>query len=311
MPTDGTRSTGNGGGQPGPDAHSSSAAAVPQLPAANDQPMPDARARRAGGAVNGQTTPSAQGRRAAAAPPGLPAADVAPVPTPQARREHDGGRPAREPATPSADALVSDPSVPLRLAADSLLDVERLRIATENRIRALSEIPGWELTPAALRWQAHLADLRALEHQVELELVRALRHHPLGQWVKRTVGIGEKQGARLLGALGDPAWNALEQRPRRGPAELWAFCGYVPGQRRRKGERSNWNAAAKMRAYLVAESCVKQRHSPYRPVYDAARASWAERQVPDAHKHAHGLRLVAKAVLRDMWMEAMRLREVA
>lgn len=214
---------------------------------------------------------------------------------------------------PGCDAhpspVAADPAVPLRLAADSLLDVERLRVATENRIRALSEIPGWDLTPAAVRWQGHLADLQALEHQVQLEMIRALRDHPLGPWVRRTVGVGEKQGARLLGALGDPAWNSLEGRPRRGPAELWAFSGYAPGQRRRKGEKSNWNAQAKMRAFLVAESCIKQMHSPYRPVYDAARASWAGRETSDAHKHAHALRLVAKAVLRDLWVEAMRLHE--
>lgn len=209
-------------------------------------------------------------------------------------------------------AAVADPStIALRLAADTLLDVERLRIATANRIRALSEIPQWEATPAALRWEAHLAALQDLERQVTRELEHAMKAHPLGPFVVRTVGLGLKQTGRLIGALGDPSWNSLEDRPRRGPAELWAFCGYAPGQRRRKGVRSNWNAQAKMRAYLVAESCIKQRTSPYRPVYDAARANWSGREVTDGHAHAHALRLVAKAVLRDLWVEAMRLREGA
>jgi hypothetical protein len=206
--------------------------------------------------------------------------------------------------------VAADPTlIALRLAADTLLDVEGLRTATENRIRALGEIPDWELTPAALRWDAHLTGLRDLEKQVTRELEQAVKQHPLGPFVQRTIGLGLKQAGRLIGALGDPSWNALEGRPRRGPAELWAFCGYAPEQKRRKGVRSNWNAEAKARAHLVAKSCMRQRHGPYRAVYDAARANWAGRDgVTDGHAHAHALRLVAKAVLRDLWVESMQLR---
>jgi hypothetical protein len=207
-----------------------------------------------------------------------------------------------------ARLVAADPSVPLRLAADTLNDVEQLRIATENRIRAMRDVPGWESSPAALRWSLHLAALADLERAVTRELEHAMRAHPLGAWVRSTVGLGLKQTGRLIGALGDPAWNARDERPRRGPAELWAFAGYAPGQRRRKGVRSNWNAEAKMRAYLIAESCLKQRHSPYRKVYDDSRAHWSGRDVSDGHAHNHALRLVAKAVLRDLWVEAMRIR---
>jgi hypothetical protein len=64
-----------------------------------------------------------------------------------------------------------------------------------------------------------------------------------------------------------------------------------------------------MRAFLVAESCIKHRTSPYRTVYDAARLSWADRDTSDGHKHNHALRLVAKAVLKDLWIEGRRLHE--
>jgi len=52
---------------------------------------------------------------------------------------------------------------------------------------------------------------------------------------------------------------------------------------------------------------VKCRTSPYRVVYDEARANWAERDVKDGHKHSHALRLVAKAVLRDLFLEARKV----
>jgi len=198
-------------------------------------------------------------------------------------------------------------------------DIENVRKATANRLGAM-EREG----VGGVQYESQLEALERIEHQAILELQRAMRRHPLGPWVKRTVGVGEKQAARLIAAIGDVCWNHAEDRPRRGPAELWAYCGYRPDQKRRKGVQSNWNADAKMRAFLIAESCIKQtgsggatdaaepsrdarRPSPYRVVYDAARLSWAERDTTDLHRHNHALRCVAKAVLRDMFLEAKRL----
>lgn len=209
----------------------------------------------------------------------------------------------------SAGAPPSDPADALLLiCADALDDLERVRIANENRLRSLRDVKGMGGTTAEARLESLTGGLAELEHGATLELQRAMRAHPLGAWVKGQVGIGLKQGARLIASIGDPAWNYAEDRPRRGPAELWAYCGYAPGQKRQKGVRSNWNAQAKMRAYLIAESCIKHSHSPYRKVYDAARASWAERDTSDGHKHNHALRRVAKEILKDLWREARRLR---
>jgi hypothetical protein len=93
--------------------------------------------------------------------------------------------------------------------------------------------------------------------------------------------------------------------------------------KRRKGQRANWSTVAKMRAYLIAESCMKQRRSPYRGLYDRRKAATADRihRVPcpqcdgkgatadgtpwrDGHRHADALRIVAKAILRDLWLAA-------
>lgn len=255
-----------------------------------------------------------------------------------------------------ADAL-------LLIYADLLDDLERVRLDTENRVRSLGD---YGLANARLIDMT--ARLKAEEHGAELELKRALRTHPLGPWVKRTVGIGEKQGARLLAAIGDPYWNTLHDRPRT-VSELWAYCGYHvlnPGRqsadtqrssagvdplapsrsnsearreiaggdpssdtahgvpdtqpqtggvapKRRKGQKANWNATAKMRAYLCAESCIKQRHSPYRAVYDARRAHTADThpEWTDGHSHNDALRVVAKEILKDLWREAKAIHEDA
>lgn len=361
-------------GHPSIDTQVLDAAAVPP-PGSSERPTPIQVAARAGTLDSGQGSSDTHRVLAAAVTP--PGPSRPPTPTED---------PAR------ADAL-------LLICADLLGDLEATRIANANRLRALTtpEIVGDKGgtfgkgigdLPEVARIAGLVDSLAALEHGAELELKRALRKHPYGAWVKATAGVGEKQGARLLAAIGDPYIHPLHDRPRT-VSELWAFAGYHvlpvagqntsatqrlgadggqplhPGQApidthtagagvdpssdpgraphdaqwptagvapsRRKGVRANWNAAARMRAYLVAEACMKCRTSPYRAVYDNGRAKYAEsthnapcvRCGPSGHpaptgsplslghQHARALRLVAKAVLRDLWLEGRRLHEAA
>lgn len=113
--------------------------------------------------------------------------------------------------------------------------------------------------------------------------------------------------------------------------------------RRQRGTKANWSTKAKMRAYLIAESCGKQlvkpctvgehvddcRCSPYRLLYEQRKAATEGRThavacvrcgpagkpahpgTPwsDGHRHADALRIVAKRILRDLWREAKRIHE--
>lgn len=226
----------------------------------------------------------------------------------------------------------------IALQALTLDGIEELRIATENRVRALTrdeadsdgEIRGLGLNildPRVQRAFEMLETLKQLEHQSVLELQRSIRKHPLYDWVKRNKGIGEKQASRLLAAIGDPYWHTLEDRPRT-VSELWAYCGYRVddgvAQRRKKGTQANWSATAKARAYLTAASCVKATGGHYRSVYDAARAHYTDAvhthdcvrcgpagkpalagtPLSLGHQHARAVRKVAKEILKDLWIEA-------
>jgi hypothetical protein len=209
------------------------------------------------------------------------------------------------------------------MAAEILDDLEKVRIANENRLRQLTRDEedkdgvrrgfGWPVSRSEIICLQILIDaLVDLEHKAELNLKRLMRKHPLGPWVKNAHGVGEKQAARLLAAIGDPYWNDTHNRPCT-VSELWAYCGYhtLPADQtildtqvalvggvqtgsnpdqnikdtqallvrvaaaRVRGQKSNWSSTAKMRAYLIAESIVKAGGS-YREIYDAGRIKYAE-----------------------------------
>ena len=202
-------------------------------------------------------------------------------------------------------------------------DLEQQRIASENRLRILTTsepdedgvIRGFGLNerhPDVARLASLNEGLKALEHEAELGLKAAFRRCAIHPWVRTQVGLGEKQAARLLAAIGDPYINSSTGKPRTVSA-LWAYSGLhvIEGgaARRRKGVQSNWSTEAKTRAYLCATSCIKQAHSPYREVY-LQRREHTLLSHPDwtaGHSHADGLRVVSKEILKQMWREARRL----
>lgn len=236
-------------------------------------------------------------------------------------------------------AILRDPF--LALLADAVDDLERVRIASENRYRQLTrstedadgEERGFGLTdavPEVLRVRQVVEGLVDLEHKAVLNLQRQIRKHPLWiAWGKDAKGVGEKQLARLLATIGDPYWNDLHQRPRT-VSELWAYSGFsvIDGasQRRTKGAKVNWSPDARMRTWLITGACLKaQGH--HAEIYYAAREKYAEathhvecvRCGPKgrpalagsplslAHQHARALRAIAKEVLKDLWLTAMEI----
>ena len=229
----------------------------------------------------------------------------------------------------------------LAFAASVLDDIERVRIANENRVRQMTRtepdedgiVRGFGMPddhPDVEMMREMVTALSTIEATATKNLQRRMRKHPLHATTSRMRGVGDKQVARLLAAIGDPHWHNAEERPRT-VSELWAYCGFKPGQKRQRGVKSNWSQDAKMRAYLIAESCVKQLDktcpvdpdtkaathadgctcSPYRKVYDARKLHTRTTQPDwtDLHRHNDALRKAAKTLLRDLWRAARQTYE--
>lgn len=117
---------------------------------------------------------------------------------------------------------------------------------------------------------------------------------------------------------------------RHGPADTHSAPAAGVAPKRQRGHKSNWNEDARKRAWLIAASCVKQpADTRWRKVYDDTRAKYADAVHQTAcvrcgpkgkpaqpgtplslgHQHARGLRAIAKAILKDLWLEARALHQ--
>lgn len=246
-----------------------------------------------------------------------------------------------------------DPYAGLAFAAQVLDDLEALRVANENRLRQLTRTEPDEdggerglglsvFNPTVIAMQSIVDGMNTLEEQGIKELERLMKRHPLGPWVKAQTGIGFKQAARLLGAIGDPYMRESQEfddgsiipaHPRT-VSQLWAYSGYSvlsgESQKRRKGQLANWSDDARKRAWLISASCVKQKPgTKWRDLYDASRAKYADAVHPvdcvrcgpkgkpalagsplsAGHQHARALRIMSKEILKEMWIESKRIHE--
>lgn len=244
-------------GQLGTDAHGRSAPLSPISGEGHDSREAQGQAALPGQSLDGGQPPGVSQSSRASVETDLPA---------RGHRAHD-----TQDTRAAGGNLLRDAQ--LGILSDTLDGLEELRTATSNRLRIL-------LTPAdqldadglargfgyteehpTVRSTIALRDsLADLEKRAVRDLEKHLKRHPLWPVIRDERGVGAKQGARLLAAIGDPYWNDLHDRPRT-VSELWAYCGYSviggAAQRRKKGVRSNWSTVAKTRAFLVAEAVVK------------------------------------------------------
>jgi hypothetical protein len=233
---------------------------------------------------------------------------------------------------------VSSGWLELRIWAEMFHDAQKQRIASVNRAERGGVDPDI--------YVAYIEAVERAEHTCRLQLRKTYRRVvpvDIREWQKNAHGIGVDLLARLLGHLGDPViatphhWEGtgsdrvLVADPpfRRTVAQLWQFCGHGAPGRVRKGMTADELAALgnpnlKMIVHLMAECAMKQMSSPYRVVYDDARAATVDklhtvecvRCGPSGkpaqpgtpwnpgHQHAHALRVTGKEILRDLWLAA-------
>lgn len=105
-------------------------------------------------------------------------------------------------------------------------------------------------------------------------------------------------------------------------------CG-APGvaPKRTRGQKSNWSETARKRVWVIASAMPKFPGGHYEAIYRQAREKYADATHPvecvrcgpknkpapvgsplsDGHKHARAIRITAKEILKDLWIESRGL----
>lgn len=194
----------------------------------------------------------------------------------------------------------------IRHMGRTLDDLEKLRIQHINRRGAFERDYQLQLPPDDV-----MESLLNAEGEALRELLRLWRQHPLAPWAKQIRGIGEKSIARLIAEIGDPADRATV-------SQLWAYCGYDPNRRHRRGMSQEealgcGNPRAKKQCWLIATALLKSgvrstedgdRYpiSPGGERYLSVKTAELEKGCTNGHAHNRALRILAKDFLRDLWI---------
>ena len=180
-------------------------------------------------------------------------------------------------------STIVTPSIPrLRFLVETYYDIQKLRIMTGNRIERYSNL--FKIDPKLLGsvGETHLDRYQlALEKAIVKELKQELPNYKIYAWLRIQKGIGPILSAGLISWIGDISRFS-------NISKLCAYAGQAPGQKRKRGEKSNWNTSLKTHCWKIGESFVKSK-GYYREKY-------LEFKADDKRKHPEEVKDGAKTL---------------
>ena len=184
----------------------------------------------------------------------------------------------------------------LRWIADSYMQLQKTRIAMENRLRALAQEKDENPMPEEIK-NAYNQMLEA-EKNIQNYMKVEIKDHPAWEWLQQVKGVSHTLACKLL--------SMLDIRIAKHPSSFWKFCGLgvTNGERDKlvKGETAPYSKRAKTTMYLIGSSFLKC-NSPYRKFYDEAKEKY-QKEKPDwtkGHIHNAAMRKMEKIFLVCLW----------
>jgi hypothetical protein len=177
--------------------------------------------------------------------------------------------------------------------------IQKARIQFNNRLSALErgddDDARTQQREIVGRW---LNRFEELERELDADITAAVREEPVFEQVVAIKGIGPLLAAKMIAMIDIERAATV--------SALWRYAGYgvVDGEREKpvKGEALHYNIRLKTTLYLVGSAFLRA-NSPYRRVYDDARAYYAANR-PDwtpGHQHLAAKRKMVKTFLAHLW----------
>lgn len=189
----------------------------------------------------------------------------------------------------------------LRTLAKQVEILERFALGLENQKRSFLQ-DGW--VPASLPAITAAGDALSGERdRLVRQMWKMAKGTELRAFAEATKGLGP---AVILFAASAPPLDGF-----RTVSSLWRYCGLNVHEgaapKPKRGQKLGYSP--RLQAYAIirlADPCIKCTAGPFRSVYDARREH-TEATHPEwtkAHSYADARRVLAKAILRDVWRVA-------
>lgn len=168
--------------------------------------------------------------------------------------------------------------IEIRFLCRLLDDIEKTRIANDNRADSITRIMG---VPASVAIP-HFYDLTIQIAKIEQDTIKLIeevwKEHPLAEWQNNYLGLGAKSAARLISIIDDPTIGTVgywenEGEPnrrwvitgvfQRNIGKLWAYCGIGDPERTLYPSISQedmlrlGNPYAKKQVWVITNSLVR------------------------------------------------------
>jgi hypothetical protein len=189
----------------------------------------------------------------------------------------------------------------LRQLADIYESTVKVRIAAENRLRAISQGFDEGEKPQVLASNRLVEILVMAEEEAENNMKIAFREHPCFDFMMGVPGVNAITACRILGMIGDATMFARF-------SNLRTFAGMTPGKDRLvKGEKAVFCKRLKTNIHILFDTMLKsgsrvsEKNRPsemYTAIYAKWRGTYAERYGFGDCKHKQN-RTCKKPVLKD------------
>jgi hypothetical protein len=205
--------------------------------------------------------------------------------------------------------LTRAPHPELKALVETYYDVQRLRVAGNNRLKALARGAS-----SAERLSTSVSDMRDLEKTLASQIGEVVKHEEVYPWLSSLRGVGPMMAGAILASNIDPNYDK--------PSAWWRYAGVgiVDGknQRKRRGQKLGYDGFLRrtlevlVGQFLKAHQPDQGRPSFYAELYYRFRAeSERDRQgLQPIHHHRRAIMLTQRVFLTHLqqrWREALGL----
>lgn len=177
--------------------------------------------------------------------------------------------------------------------------LQKGRVAFKNRLEAINRGDSVVDEGEEALMTYWYEQFSALEADADEQIQEAAASHPIIEQAVEVKGAGFITLAKIVAHIDIRRANTI--------SALWRYAGLAvvdgKAERLKKGEKAHFNRDLKTAVYLLGTQFLKA-NSPYRQIYDEAKAGYEEKK-PDwtnGHRHLAAMRVMMKVFLSHLWL---------